>query len=108
MRSDINALRLFEELRLHPWKENDKLIIDAHLAMLGVTNPKEAVAMTEKYSKKLDEYLAKQPKKEEPKPVEVKKEPKSSGTIVSEVKIEEKPNKKYKKLSSPLSDVQHI
>lgn len=65
--SDTNDLRLFQELRLHPWKSGDKLKIDAQLAMLSVTDPQLASHMTEKYAAKLEAYLAKQ----EPKSVTI-------------------------------------
>jgi hypothetical protein len=88
---DINALRLFEEGRLNPWKPNDKIIIDAHLAMFGVTDPQQAVAMTKVYADKLEAYMAKQPKVVK---VEIKEE-----------KVEEVKPKKAKLLSSPKKDV---
>ncbi len=112
---DTNDLRLFEELRLHPWKESDQVKIKAHLAMLSVTNPKEAAEMTKRYDAKMDVYLA---KKEEEKPkitheflmanLKVGGKPLGSEAVssqeIAEVKEVIAKPKKAKKFPSPISD----
>ena len=93
MRDGTNDNRLFEEMRLHPWKPDNKLKIDAHIAMLSVTDPKQAEEYKEKYAMKMAEWQAKQPAA----PV-VKKE-ESQAEIVEVPKEVQKP--KRKKKSSP-------
>lgn len=105
-----NVLRLFEEGRLHPWKPDNKVQIDAHLAMLSVTNPKLAAELTEKYAKKLDEHLAKAEKKEQ-KPITadlLHASLKVAGKPIGEVKEEKPKVKKLSKILSPSSDVKHV
>lgn len=101
--SDTNDLRLFQELRLHPWKPADKVKIDAHLAMFGVTNPRLAAELAQKYGAKLDAYLAAHKPVKAELPALTKEEKAEVKEIVQEVVEKVKP-KKLKKLLSPSSD----
>lgn len=80
MRDGTNDYRLFEEMRLHPWKPDNKLKIDAHIAMLSVTEPKLAQEYREKYDMKMAEWQSKQPvlqiAKNEEVPAEIVEVPK--------------------------------
>lgn len=80
MRDGTNDNRLFEELRLNPWKQNDKLKIDEQIAMLSVRDPKQAEEYKEKYGMKMAEWQAKQPAapvvKKEEAPAEIAEAPK--------------------------------
>lgn len=96
--NDINAIRLFEELRLHPWKERDKVIIDAHLAMFAVTDPQRASELTAKYAKKLQDHLDAMPKA--PEKVKVKDVSQPEAEIPE---IEIAPKKRGRKPFSPSS-----
>lgn len=92
MRSDTNDLRLFEEMRLHPWRPDNKVKIDAFIAMLTVTDPKLAAEMRAKYDQKLKAHLG--PKEEAPLPL-------SDLALKQPEKAEMKEEKKPKKKPSP-------
>jgi hypothetical protein len=76
MNTGTNDLRLFEELRLHPWKDADMTKIQAHLAMLRVMDESKAAAMQKAYDDKMKAHIGYvEPKIEPPQP-EQKVEPK--------------------------------
>lgn len=81
MSSPYNEMRIFEELRLHPWDSNSKRLIDAILARMQVEDPTRAAEFRRKYDEKMRVYLeahpeeVKEEKVEEPKEVKIE-EPK--------------------------------
>ena len=59
MQDGTNTLRLFEELRLHPWTDEDKRKIDAQLAYLYVSDKVTAERYQKLYDQKMLDYIAK-------------------------------------------------
>lgn len=105
MLDGTNRLRLFQEMRLHPWVPSQKKAIDGHLAMMMVEDPVEAEVMKKRYEDKLAVYLAEHPTEEVKEEIkeEVKVEVKEE---VEEAPVEAAPKKKTskKKTITPLAE----
>jgi len=49
-------LRIFKEIRMHPWIPEHKVFIDSEIAKLAVTDKKESEWLREVYDKKMAKY----------------------------------------------------
>lgn len=58
-------VRLFEEMRLHPWIPEHKLFIDGQIAVLGVTDAARGKSFKKAYDEKMATYEAQQKAAEE-------------------------------------------
>ena len=97
-RTGTNRLRLFEEMRLHPWNPEQKKIIDGQIAMLMVEAPAEGEEYRQKYDDKMAKHISENAPLAEPS-VE-------AAPVAEEPKAEEAPKKRGRKakITSPLAE----
>lgn len=93
---DINVKRLFQDIRLNPWKERDALLIESELRALEVFQPDEAKYLRTKYEEKHAQWK----KKSEPVTIEVTEEPSVEPVLEAAPEVPVKRKRRSKK-SSP-------
>lgn len=84
-------LRIFGQIRMHPWIPEHKLFIDAQLAMMDVMEPERAESIRKQYEDKMKAYLSEQitQKEAEKEELVAQIEPEEVKEEVKEEKVEE-------------------
>lgn len=109
-------LRIFREVRFHPWDPTQKKFIDGELAKMDITNPEEAKDLRVAYERKMAEYEQKQESvqnivEEVTKDGEVTMEDLAAIIAAKEAPVEveeDKPKKRRKSKSSPTDHVSEL